>query len=60
MEKEIIERRTLDKQPFDHVFYIGKRQELCHSTGDEVRFSTYPDEWWNEYIDSDGNLHYGR
>ena len=31
--------------------------ELCHATGYEWFDGK---EWWNEYIDADGNLHYGR
>ena len=46
-------RRYLDKMPFDARF----NGEMCHATGWEV----FRDgEWWNEYIDSEGDLWYGR
>jgi len=51
-------RRELVEMPFDMDF----GGELCHATGDEVCLGdpSNPADWWNEYIDQDGNLHYGR
>jgi hypothetical protein len=46
-------RERLDVMPFDHEF----NGELCHATGYEVFLHG---EWWNEYEDSEGELHYGR
>lgn len=53
--------RTLEHMPFDMMFDIGGgRRELCHATGIEVEFDYLPGDWWNEYVDSEGGLHYGR
>ena len=46
-------KRELETMPFDHEF----NNELCHATGYEVCIDGI---WWNEYEDSEGNLHYGR
>ena len=56
MMKEM--RRELVEMPFDMDF----GGELCHATGDEVCLGdqSNPADWWNEYIDQDGNLYYGR
>lgn len=48
-------RRKLDFIPFDMRF----DNKLCHATGYEVQFAGEAD-WWNEYVDMDGNFHYGR
>lgn len=48
-----MERRKLNEMPFDKVF-DGVN---CHATGYEVFDNG---EWWNEYEDSEGGLHYGR
>ena len=58
-------RRELDYMPFDKRFETGNgNTELCHATGYEVCFeghdSNDSSNWWNEFIDNDGNLHYGR
>lgn len=55
-------RIKLETMPFDKVFDTGNGKELCHATGYEVCFEV-PDDasaWWNEFQDSEGNLHYGR
>lgn len=57
-------RRELEKMPFDKMFELDNHyhQELCHATGYEVCLGD-PDnsvDWWNEYEDSNGDLHYGR
>ena len=46
--------------PYDKMF-VNKygQQELCHSTGMEI-YDHLGDEWWNEYVDSYGDFHYGR
>lgn len=49
--------RELEEIPFDKVFSTERGEELCHSTGLEVFMDC---EWWNEYIDSEGEFHYGR
>lgn len=55
MEKEF-DTRTAEVMPFDHTFEVNGREELCHATGMEMFLNGV---WWNEYIDSEGNLHYG-
>lgn len=53
-----IERlRMLDEMPSDKMFFTDNGQELCHATGYEALIGG---EWWNEYEDTDGELHYGR
>lgn len=42
----------LEVIPFDHVFDTENGEELCHATG-------YEGDGMNEYVDSNGNLHYG-
>jgi len=39
--------------PFDKRF----DNELCHATGYEVLIDG---EWWDEYVDGEGEYHYGR
>lgn len=51
-------RRELDRMPCDHGFWTSEdNYELCHATGYE---ESHGGEWWNEYVDIDGNFHYGR
>ena len=51
-----LKRKEVEKMPFDKIFEVGMNQEFCHSTG----YRVYDGErWWNEYEDSEGNLHYG-
>ena len=50
-------RVELDYMPFDKRFETADGSELCHATGYEVFVDG---EWWVEYIDSNGDLHYGR
>ena len=51
-------RRHLSKMPFDKMFDLGKGfTGWCHATGDEVYFPGLG--WWTEYVDQEGNLHYG-
>ena len=53
-----MEYRELDYMPFDKVFYNEQGQPVdCHATGYEALING---EWWNEYIDSNDNLYYGR
>ena len=56
--------RELDEMPFDKMFHVNGTEELCHATGREVCFDeANPQElgnWWEEYEDSEGGLHYGR
>ena len=55
-------RRELEEMPFDKAFETEKGSELCFATGYEVCFGNpnEPSNWWNEYEDSQGDLHYGR
>ena len=50
--------RKLNKMPFNKVF----DGEDCHATGYVVCLGeeNNPCDWWVEYIDSKGVLHYGR
>jgi hypothetical protein len=51
-------RKELDSMPYDHRFWVSDDvEESCHATGYKVAIDG---EWWNEYIDSEGNFHYGR
>lgn len=45
-------RRELDNMPCDHAFWTSEDScEVCHATGyEEIRGG----EWWNEYVDSNG------
>lgn len=56
----VVIERELETMPFDKAFELSDgNYELCHSTGKEV--DVYGDgEFWNEYVDSNGDLHYGR
>lgn len=49
--------RELSEMPYDKAFIVGGNEELCHATGYEVFIEN---EWWNEYMDSNGEYHYGR
>jgi hypothetical protein len=55
--------RYLAEMPFDMEFYVdGIRKENCHATGRQVN-TVHPassGDWWNEYVDSKGELYYGR
>ena len=54
----MMETRELENMPFDKTFEVASgNEELCHATGYEALIDG---DWWNEYEDSDGNLHYGR
>ena len=50
-------REELNVMPFDKRFDVDGSDELCHATGYEV---FYLGEWWNEYVDSNGDIHLGR
>ena len=56
MEQEMM-RQELENMPFDKRFDVDGSEELCHATGYEV---FHLGEWWNEYIDSNGDFHLGR
>lgn len=43
---------------FDHVFDVDGHEELCMFTGFEVKFDG-ENIWWGEYMDHNGDLHYG-
>ena len=50
-------RRRLEKMPFDKHFDVNGNSELCHATGYEVFDS---EDWWDEFVDSNGDFQYGR
>lgn len=51
-------RRELDNMPCDRGFWLDEdNYQLCHATGCEESLGG---EWWIEYVDSDGDYHYGR
>lgn len=57
--------KELREMPFDKSFYLEDgNSELCHATGREVCFDgkdpSDPSNWWVEYEDRYGDLHYGR
>lgn len=55
--------RELEEMPFDKVFTTANgNEELCRATGLEVCLGNPEDlsDWWNEYVDSNGDLYYGR
>ncbi len=58
--------KELEVKPDDKMFenVLTGQIELCHSTGykacDRHMNQQDPSNWWNEYIDSSGSLHYGR
>lgn len=59
IKMEELRRRELFEVPFDKMFDIeGNQEELCHATGMEIQDEC--GEWWNEYVDRNGNFHYGR
>jgi hypothetical protein len=52
-------RRELDTMPFDQAFWTDEvHEEPCHATGFEV-FDEATNRWWNEFVDSDGEIHLG-
>lgn len=55
--------RYLNEMPFDMEFYVdSNKKENCHATGRQIN-TVHPKsygDWWNEYADSNGQLHYGR
>ena len=57
-------RRKLKEMPFDKVFEVDGNRENCHCTGFEVCLSGDDPKdqanWWNEYVDHNGDFHYGR
>lgn len=57
-------RRKLNKMPFDRKFggYMGADGTWYHATGYEVCFDNpnEPGNWWNEYINDNGDIEYGR
>ena len=61
----LLRRRELDYMPFNKRFETcDGNSELCHATvyevcleGDDPNDSS---NWWNEFVDSNGDLHYGR
>ena len=54
----IIERNELHFIPCDHWFDTDNGRELCHATGHVAIFED--GEAWYEYVDSTGELYYGR
>ena len=56
-ENNMEDKRQLPIMPPDKAFEVNGNEELCHATGYEILENG---EWWNEYIDSNGEYHYGR
>ena len=54
-----MEKRAIKETPCDKAFLVNGLQEMCRSTGYEVRFDN-DSKWWGEYIDSEGKFHYVR
>ena len=48
---------TFEEMPFDKRFDVDGKSELCHATGYEVFDG---EDWWDEFIDSNGDFQYGR
>ena len=60
---KIEKRRELEEMPFAKAFQVENNEELCNATGVEVLFEGDEDDaqnWWCEYVDSNGEYHYGR
>lgn len=60
---DIKQRRELDRIPFAKSFQVENNEELCNATGFEVLFEGDEDDaqnWWLEFVDSNGEYHYGR
>jgi hypothetical protein len=55
-------RRKLETMPFDKRFDTENGIELCHATGWEVCEGNPndPADWWEEFEDSNGEIHLGR
>lgn len=55
-------RRKLEVMPFDKRFDVNGNAELCHATGWEVCDGDPEDpaDWWEEFVDSNGDFHLGR
>lgn len=51
------EHRHLEEMPFDKRFDVNGNSELCHATGYEVFDG---EDWWDEFVDSNGDFQYGR
>lgn len=56
-----MKRRILEEMPMNRNFnrYSDGREESCEATGYEVDLED-GSGWWNEFADSEGELHYGR
>lgn len=59
-------RELLESMPFDRCFDVDEygHEELCHATGYAVQFDNETTPvgiplFWTEFIDSEGNYHYG-
>ena len=55
-------RRELENMPFDKSFTVDGNEQLCHATGFEVCWDNpdNPADWWEEFVDYNGEFHYGR
>jgi len=49
----------IERMPMDKAFIVDGNEQLCHATGIMVDFHDGSGSW-NEYIDSNGDLHYER
>ena len=52
-------RYELDEMPYDMAFETENGREFCHATVYAVVFEG-ENTHWNEFVDSNGEYHYGR
>ena len=58
--KVVLIRHELSKVPCSQMFTVNGNLEWCNSTGYIVCFpQDNPRDWWGEYEDSQGEMHYG-
>ena len=56
---KITRRYEKETMPYDMTFETENGREYCHATGYEVTFEG-DNTYWNEYVDRNGEYHYGR
>ncbi len=53
-----MKRIELNTIPYDQGFETSNGWEICVATGYAV-YDEATNRWWNEYVDSDGEIHLG-
>ncbi len=53
-----MKRIELNTIPYDQGFETRNGWEICVATGYAV-YDEATNRWWNEYVDSDGEIHLG-